>query len=173
MKLTLKGEEIFIDEEDLPLFLGHKWYIAYAKKNKYIVRTEYKTGKAVRKFFHREVFSIPDTLTIDHIDRNGLNNQKKNLRAVLIGTNNHNCRTRGNTKYKGVHKNGNCYIAQIQYQYTKIYLGCHETAEIAAHHYDLAAVILYGEEASINFEKNKKEYLRQKKEMEDKNVSIW
>jgi len=34
---------------------------------------------------HRQITDAPDHLVVDHIDHNGLNNQKKNLRVFILG----------------------------------------------------------------------------------------
>ena len=62
---------------------------------------------------HRTIMNCPTNKVIDHLDRNGLNNQKKNL---LICTQRQNCGNRsktGKNKYVGVYKEGNRWVARF------------------------------------------------------------
>ena len=44
----------------------------------------------------------PNNLEVDHIDHNGLNNQKSNLRNCTPQQNNYNKNSSGSSKYSGV-----------------------------------------------------------------------
>jgi len=94
---------------------------------------------------------------IDHIDGNGLNNQRNNLR---IATQSQNLANRGpqenNTSgYKGVYwdKERLKWVAIIEYQGTKSHLGRFDSEIEAAITYDIAAIRLFGEFARTNFPK--------------------
>ncbi len=93
---------------------------------------------------------------IDHIDGDGLNNTRANLRPVTPAQNSANRRTRIDSAsgYKGVYRNGprgKPWRAQICVAYTKRHLGLFDTAEEAAHAYDHAAQVAHGEFARLNF----------------------
>jgi len=90
----------------------------------------------------------------DHIDTNGLNNTRENLRFVTRSQNMMN-RTKAlgtSTKYKGVsfHKHNKRYIAYINANFVRHFLGCFDTAELAAIAYNEAAKIYFGEYARLN-----------------------
>jgi hypothetical protein len=82
----LKGFKVQIDEEDAHLLYDHNWYIQIARKTCYVV-VSYK-NKTLR--LHREIMNTPSGLETDHIDGNGLNNTKKNLRICTKAQNRQN-----------------------------------------------------------------------------------
>jgi len=76
--VDLTGNKLLIcDYEDLYLVETHTWYCAdgYAATS--------TSGSANQQFFHNLVMKhIPTDITVDHINRNGLDNHKSNLRLV-------------------------------------------------------------------------------------------
>lgn len=64
------------------------WYIA--KNEKHNSRTDYVVHDKYGKL-HRYLLGVTDSkILVDHIDRNGLNCQRKNLRLVDCSTNKRN-----------------------------------------------------------------------------------
>jgi hypothetical protein len=99
---------------------------------------------------------LNETECVDHIDRNGLNNQSNNLRIVNASQNAANKRIspyRKSSQYKGVYynKEKGKFQAQIQVNYIKINLGYFEDEIKAAEVYDINALSMFGEYARINF----------------------
>lgn len=73
------GDVCLIDREDLLLFAKHSWYtIQGGGRTKYLVRN----GNNRTISFHTQLIKAPKSLEIDHINRNGLDNRKSNLRIV-------------------------------------------------------------------------------------------
>jgi len=93
---------------------------------------------------------------IDHINSNGLDNRKANVRFATAQQNCWNQRKqRGNSssKYKGVHweKKRNQWRARITFKGRVVRRGRFETEQEAAKAYDGKARELFGEFASLNF----------------------
>lgn len=95
---------------------------------------------------------------VDHIDRNGLNNTKANLR---LATDQESTRNRGahirrknlTCEYKGVSKQHQKWIARIKVDGRDTYLGSFSDPIEAARAYDNAALELFGVFAYLNFPK--------------------
>jgi hypothetical protein len=97
--------------------------------------------------------NTPKGMVVDHIDHNGLNCQKYNMRNCTKSQNAKNMvQPNGNTKYIGVHfrKDRNKYLAYYE-KGKKIYLGYFSTPLEAALVRDAAVKIAYGEFANLNF----------------------
>ena len=105
---------------------------------------------------HREVIHPPDNLFVDHINHNGLDNRKANLRLATYAQNSYNrkqFRKRQTSKYTGV-----SWIKQIKkwrviicYNGKKKFIGYFKDEKQAAKAYDKAAKKYHGEFASLNF----------------------
>jgi hypothetical protein len=74
-----------IDQEDIPRVRMLKWGVSYmTKRNKTHYARSTISGKTIS--IHRLIMSFPN-MQIDHIDGNGLNNRKSNLREVTPSQN--------------------------------------------------------------------------------------
>jgi hypothetical protein len=92
----------------------------------------------------------------DHINGDGLDNRRTNLRQATPTQNNANCGIRGhNTSgYKGVSlrpDRGNRWRATIRIHGLQYFLGLFDDVEDAARAYDAAALELFGDFARLNF----------------------
>ena len=87
--------KVYIDKEDVKKISKYKWYI---NKPQY-ARTLYVCNSKIGKL-HRFILNVTDkNILIDHIDRNGLNNRKTNLRKVSNSINKKNMKVRCNNKF--------------------------------------------------------------------------
>lgn len=97
-------------------------------------------SKSIPIYFHK--FISPEFNRIDHIDRNGLNNCKDNLREGDGGVNdwNKNAQSNNALNIKGVslRKDRNKYQAVITAHGKRKYLGLFDTTEEASNRYQLA-----------------------------------
>jgi len=81
-------------------------------KNKYAVRGTKINGKYKTILMHREIIQdIESNKEIDHIDRNGLNNQRSNLRVVSHKENLSNSRDRVFNKKIGLKKKDKLWVS--------------------------------------------------------------
>jgi hypothetical protein len=84
IRLT-NGLVVLVDDEDLPRLLQFKWGPLCGGK---YARTTKKTDTGRQESMHRMVLCTP--LDVDHINGNGLDNRKCNLRAATESQNLHN-----------------------------------------------------------------------------------
>ena len=91
-----QGLVTLVDDEDYEYINQWKWFAVLNNKNYYACRN----GKSGKFWMHREIIKTPDDLICDHIDHNGLNNQKSNLRNVNKSQNAMNSRLNSNNKLR-------------------------------------------------------------------------
>ena len=84
---------------------------------------------------------------VDHVDNDPLNNRIRNLRAATISQNNANTgkKATNSSGYKGVSLQKERWIASINKDGKRIYVGAFDTAEEAHKAYQLAAMKIFGE----------------------------
>ena len=144
-----KGYEAVIDAIDLPLVAGYNWW-AYVDRNTVYAVTSSKHPKYGRQArMHRVITSCPQGLHVDHVDLNGLNNRRANLRVATHSQNKHNQPAqRNNTSgFKGVyfHKGSGKYRAMIGVNGRLKSLGLFRTAIQAHEAYKEASIRYHGE----------------------------
>ena len=148
IKLTQEREAL-VDDIDYEELNKYKWYYGggYARRD-----TRESDGTRKRLLMHREIISS-DTC-VDHIDGNGLNNQRHNLRVATYQQNNTNRRKQDGftSKYKGVAwcKRENKWRAYIKINGKFKSLGYFDNEIIAAKKYNQIAQELFGEYALLN-----------------------
>lgn len=93
IKLT-KGGFVLVDNEDFEWLNQWKWYCQVSSGIKYAARR----NKAQIIYMHRLILGTPHNKSTDHINHNGLDNRKENLRVSDIVTNGYNRRLGKNNK---------------------------------------------------------------------------
>jgi hypothetical protein len=106
----------------------------------------------VVRYIHREILSVPDGLECDHVNRNPLDNRRKNLRIATSTQQKGNqriLRTTNKSGYRGVcwHKQQGIWRATLKGKH----LGLFRDPIDAARAYDAAAKAYFGEFAKTNF----------------------
>jgi len=146
-----QGKFAIVDSADYYRLVKFQWFATGSYNTFYAARAH--RGKTVK--MHREITGAPGHLVVDHIDRNGLNNRKSNLRVCTNAQNVRNAGPRGNglSRYKGVsrHTRGKKWTAVIQLNNKTHYLGYFDNEIDAAKAYDKRASQLHGEFACLNF----------------------
>ena len=126
--------------------------------------TNGKKEKRKNLQMHNLVIDVPPGMFADHVNHNGLDNRKANLRAATHMQNVWNRRkfsglTSGGvkrpsrSKYKGVDWANDMkrWRARIRVNGKRIYLGSFEDEIEAAKAYDMAAKKFHGDFATLNF----------------------
>ena len=106
-----------------------------------------------RVMMHRMIMDAPSGVEIDHINGNGLDNRRDNLRYASRGENSRNKSpsTRNTSGFLGVHRSQGKWRAQIQIDGRQVCIGRFDSPEEAARERDKAAIRLHGEFAWLNF----------------------
>lgn len=132
--------EFLIDEDDFNKLKGYTFYAWTTKRHHGIYINCYSPDdRKNSKRLHRVIMGEPKGMIVDHINRNPLDNRKENLRITTSLVNNQNARKRKDgitSQYKGVHKVGNKWKAQIQVNKKKISLGTYTAEYYAARAYN-------------------------------------
>lgn len=150
-------KEVIIDADDVDKFNEYKWHLSYDKCTDgfYVITDIIIEGEKKTMKLHRYLTDCPSDKIVDHINHNGLDNRKSNLRICTYGENNQNSRSKkDNTSslYKGVYwkKKDNKYVAQIGFEGKKIHLGYFDNDVDGAIAYNKKAEELFGEFACLN-----------------------
>lgn len=152
IKLT-RGYSAIVDDTDHQVVSQYRWHARTEKHSVYAGRNAKKAGGGYST--QRLHTFLTGWDRVDHIDGDGLNNQRSNLRPASALENNQNARkhTAGYSQYKGVSwcKREGRWFAQIQHQRKHRHLGYHASEADAAIAYDAAARELFGSFARLNF----------------------
>ena len=154
-----QGYVALVDDEDFDYLNQWKWCVKIKSNTIYVVRTiviNYKPKKTKTIRMHRLIMLCNIGKIVDHIDHNGLNNQKNNLRFCTTNQNRANSiKTNKYTtsKFKGVtlNKKSNKWISKMTINKKNIHIGCYKDEIDAAMAYDKKAKEIYGEFANLNF----------------------
>lgn len=148
-----KGKSVVMDADDYFYLKKWQWHTLVANGKFYAKRDFLEGFKIKSALLHRIIMNPQGKMTVDHIDGNGLNNQKSNLRLCTHRENLCNRKKNFNSKFKfkGIYKYKKKWCAYICPNGIKKHLGVFRTQNEAATEYDKAAKKLFGEFANLNF----------------------
>ena len=159
LEITLfnSAEVALVNDDDFTFLSQWDWrkteprsgYV-YAARSQKIARGQWRVV-----FMHREILKPSNGMMVDHINHDGLDNRRANLRVATPSQNSANARTLtiSSSGFRGVsfHIHRGDYIAQIRKDGKGLFLGYFDSPAEAARAYDQAAQELHGEFAVLNF----------------------
>ena len=155
-----QGYVAIVDDYDYERVATHKWFAKVEVRADGTVRVyAMRTVRSLRggrttKFLHRFILDTPTGMHTDHINGNGLDNRRSNLRVCTNAENRRNQRsqTGRSSKFKGVnwHKMAAKWRAQVKVDGKTKHLGYFASEIDAARAYDTAALKYFGEFALLN-----------------------
>lgn len=149
------GGTAFIDDEDLEKVKMYKWYKIKDHNVHYAMAHFYNTdGKRSNLSLHRLITNAKKGQIVDHVNRDGLNNCKSNLRFSDCSQNSANRIKMPHaiySKFKGVSwsKRNNMWVARICSKKGKYARYFHNEND-AAIAWNIQARLIYGEFALLN-----------------------
>jgi len=153
------GKYAIVDTDDYDWLSKYKWYVVKGGNTFYAVRGQWsKTQKRrLTISMHRIIIDVPEGMFVDHINHNGLDNRKANLRLATPADNARYARypkINTSSKYRGVWyiKQRKKWRATIVVNRKRKHLGYFKHEIDAARAYDQAAKLYYGDFAILNLE---------------------
>jgi hypothetical protein len=151
-----QGLATFVDDDDYEKVKSFKWHLTENGRVRYARRQWRENGVCFKIYLHRLLLDAPKGMEVDHIDGDGLNNRRCNLRLCTHAQQAQafqGKRLEKTSKYRGVSwvTRDKRWTVHLQHNQQQIYLGYFTNEVLAAHVHDVAAVELFGEFAQLNF----------------------
>ncbi|WP_341520726.1 HNH endonuclease [Pseudomonas sp. G.S.17] len=150
--INIGGREVRVDQQDAPLLDSASWVVRKGGGTFYVLRSIYADGiYQGYESLHRSLTNCPAGMVVDHINGDGLDNRRANLRVCTNAENLRNRKMHLNNRsgFKGVYfddsRRGKPWRAQITAHGKKHRLGRFDTAEEASAAYRKAAPHMHGE----------------------------
>jgi len=148
-----------VDPADYKRLRKYEWVAEKKGTNSFYARRRAPGGKG-KKWklisLHQEIIKAPPGMVIDHINHDGMDNRRANLRAATHSQNLYNRKKRSGatqSKYKGIYwrKKTGRWEVRIMFEKKAIHLGRFRSEIDAARAYDRGAMKYHGEFACLNF----------------------
>ena len=141
-----QGKVTFVNDEDYLKLSEHRWYAHKIGNTYYAIRNSPRdplTHQHYKILMHVVILDTPKGMDTDHINGNGLDNRRENLRIATRRENMQNQKNRHRrktSKYPGVwwSKQRNKWRACIEVNNKQYYLGIYSSEEKAARVYRMA-----------------------------------
>lgn len=149
--LTLPcGRAVQMDDADFDRFGTLQWRSmrsAQKQDRYYVIRWAGKKNE----YLHRVILAAPDDSLVDHVNGDGLDNRRVNLRLATRSQNNVNRTLPSGTGLRGVEIVRGKFRAHIRRDGKKRHLGIYPTLREAGLAYDKAAKAAWSDFARLNF----------------------
>lgn len=152
-----RGRVALVDDDDYEWLSEHRWYAFSGFGHEYAGRFDgpnhHRHTNRPLLLMHRVIAGAGPEMLVDHINHDGLDNRRSNLR---ICTKSQNCihragKSRSKSGYWGVRFRRRAWDGYIRVNGKFLCLGQFQTAEDAARAVDAAAREYHGEFAKQNF----------------------
>jgi hypothetical protein len=146
-----------VDPADYKRLRKYEWFTKKGT-NSFYARRYLPAGKGKKEsliYMHQEIIEVPQGMVTDHINHDGMDNTKANLRPATYSQNLYHRKKRSGaiySKYKGVHwhKLHKKWAGRITFEKKTIHLGYFYSESEAAKAYDDAAKKYHGQFACLN-----------------------
>ena len=147
-----QGKYAIVAPDDYERLSRYKWRVCSGRGTYYAQRAVKVGKKWTSVMMHRDIISVRYDMVVDHINHNGLDNRKVNLRPATIAQNSWN-RRRKNSRFIGVswNKQMKKWRVLVGRGGKREHIGYFEDKVKAARAYDEAAKKYHGEFAALNF----------------------
>ena len=148
-----RGHVCIVDRADYEAFnlQDYKWEAQKSGHKFYALHRKQRNKKVERLLMHRIIMEPGDLQQIDHINGNGLDNRRSNLRICDAR---HNAANKhvvwGESKFRGVWKRGDKWESALRWKDEKHQLGVFDNEVDAAIAFDKKLMSLAGEFANTN-----------------------
>jgi hypothetical protein len=144
-----------IDSADWSLVADYKWFVMEKAGGRKYARAAVRGSRGEQVSMHRLILGLPKGFPcVDHVDGDGLNNTRVNLRVCTNSQNIANARPfrrECSSRYKGVRVYKGAWDARICVNGTRRLIGRFHDEVAAAMAYDQAAREAFGDFARLNF----------------------
>jgi hypothetical protein len=145
-----QGRFAKVDDEDFERISALSWHVMKGRNTIYAGTNVRRPGGGYSSVgMHRMINETPPGFHTDHIDGDGLNNTRANLRTATRAQNGQNRSPNKGavSPFKGVHWNRRKrrWVASIRVNKKSVFLGLHQSEESAAEAYARAAAQYFGE----------------------------
>jgi hypothetical protein len=146
-----RGLHAIVDAEDYKWLSQYKWYAHPDTRIKTFYARRHSHGRTM--LMHRMIMQPPKGMVIDHINGNGLDNRRCNLRVCTQEQNARNNAPKANaaSRFKGVFPCGDKWGAKVTHRKRTHRLGVFDDEVEAAKARDRLALELHGPFARLNF----------------------
>lgn len=151
-----QGKFAIVDAADYDWLSGYRWFVMTSRRGGQSYAACSLRGKTIP--MHRLIMNPPSGMVVDHIDGNGLNNRRANLRICTPQQNRWNLRPRKTetktSRFIGVYQSRRSpgkWYASVECHGKVTHLGPFTSEVEAALARDLKAIELHGPYARLNF----------------------